>query len=99
MEFLAGKLNIPKEQAIAQIAQSNSLKLTATIRDTANLAVLIASDRRAHADRNGTQCNRRSCSGLILNRAASSLHGADTRDPGIRSHSLSFPCCPTNCAS
>lgn len=45
MEFLAGKLNIPKEQAIAQIAQSNSLKLTATIRDTANLAVLIASDR------------------------------------------------------
>lgn len=45
MEFLAGNLNIPKEQAMAQIAQSNFLKLTATIRDTANAAVLIASDR------------------------------------------------------
>ena len=34
-----------KDQAIAQIAQYNSLKVPATIQDTANGAVLIASDR------------------------------------------------------
>ena len=45
MEFLAGQLNISKDQAIAQIAQSNFLKVPATVQDTANAAVLIASDR------------------------------------------------------
>jgi NAD(P)-dependent dehydrogenase (short-subunit alcohol dehydrogenase family) len=45
MDFLAGRLNITKEQVIAQIAQSSLLKAPATVQDTANAAVLIASDR------------------------------------------------------
>ena len=45
MGFLAGQLNITKEQAIAHIAQSSFLKTPATVQDTANAAVLIASDR------------------------------------------------------
>lgn len=45
MEFLAGQLNITKDQAMAPIAQSNFLKVSATVQDTANAAVLIASDR------------------------------------------------------
>ena len=45
MEALAARFNIPKEQAMAQIAQSNFLRTTATVGDTANAAVLIASDR------------------------------------------------------
>ena len=45
MGFLAGQLNITKDQAIAQIAQSNFLKVLATVHDTANAAVLVASDR------------------------------------------------------
>lgn len=45
MDFLAGQLNITKEQAIAHIAQSSLLKKPATVQDTANAAVLIASDR------------------------------------------------------
>ena len=45
MGFLAGQLNIAKDQVIAQIAQSNFLKVPATVHDTANAAVLVASDR------------------------------------------------------
>jgi hypothetical protein len=45
MEFLAGQLHITKDQATAQIAQSSFLKVPATVQDTANAAVLIASDR------------------------------------------------------
>lgn len=45
MDFLARQLNITKEQAIAHIAQSTFLKVPATVQDTANAAVLIASDR------------------------------------------------------
>jgi NAD(P)-dependent dehydrogenase (short-subunit alcohol dehydrogenase family) len=45
MDFLSGQLNIPKDQAIAHIAQSTFLKVPATVQDTANAAVLIASDR------------------------------------------------------
>ncbi len=45
MEFVAGRLNVMKDQAMAQIAQSNFLKVPATVQDTANAAVLIASDR------------------------------------------------------
>src|SRR5215471_16379771 len=45
MDFLAGQLHITKDQAIAQVAQSSFLKVPATVRDTANAAVLIASDR------------------------------------------------------
>ncbi len=45
MDFLAGQLNITKEQAMAQIAQSNFLRVAATVQDTANTAVLLASDR------------------------------------------------------
>jgi len=44
MEHLAGQLGITKEQAIAGIMQSNFLKAAATVQDTANAAVLIASD-------------------------------------------------------
>jgi NAD(P)-dependent dehydrogenase (short-subunit alcohol dehydrogenase family) len=45
MDFLAGQLKITKDQAMAQIAQSNFLKVPATVADTANAAVLIAADR------------------------------------------------------
>jgi 3-oxoacyl-[acyl-carrier protein] reductase len=45
MGFLASQLNITKDQAMTQIAQSNFLKVAATVQDTANAAVLIASDR------------------------------------------------------
>jgi 3-oxoacyl-[acyl-carrier protein] reductase len=45
MEFVAGRMNITKEQAIGQVALSNFLKVPATTQDTANAAVLIASDR------------------------------------------------------
>ena len=45
MDFLASRLSITKEQATTQIAQSSFLKIPATIQDTANAAVLIASDR------------------------------------------------------
>jgi NAD(P)-dependent dehydrogenase (short-subunit alcohol dehydrogenase family) len=45
MEFVAGRMNITKEQAIGQVALSNFLKVPATVQDTANAAVLIASDR------------------------------------------------------
>jgi len=44
-ELIAGQRNITKDQAMAQIAQYNFLKVPATVQDTANAAVLIASDR------------------------------------------------------
>jgi 3-oxoacyl-[acyl-carrier protein] reductase len=44
MKLLAGQLNITKHQAMAQIAQSNFLRVPATVQDTANAAVLLASD-------------------------------------------------------
>jgi NAD(P)-dependent dehydrogenase (short-subunit alcohol dehydrogenase family) len=45
MEMMARQLNVPKDQAMGHIAQSNFLKVFATVQDTANAAVLIASDR------------------------------------------------------
>src|SRR5215467_2158557 len=45
MDFLANQLHITTDQAMAQIAQSNFLKVPATVQDTANAAVLVASDR------------------------------------------------------
>jgi hypothetical protein len=52
MDSLARQLNSTKDQAMAQIAQSNFLKVPATVQDTANAAVLIASDRAdVHWDR------------------------------------------------
>jgi NAD(P)-dependent dehydrogenase (short-subunit alcohol dehydrogenase family) len=45
MGFLVDQLKITKDQAIAQIVQSNFLKIAATVQDTANAAVLVASDR------------------------------------------------------
>src|SRR6516162_7220584 len=45
MEFAAGRMNITKEQAIGQVALGNFLKVPATVQDTANAAVLVASDR------------------------------------------------------
>ena len=45
MDFVAGRMNITKEQAIGQVALSNFLKVPATVQDTANAAVLIATDR------------------------------------------------------
>jgi NAD(P)-dependent dehydrogenase (short-subunit alcohol dehydrogenase family) len=44
MDAIAGRLNITRDQAISQIANSNFLKVPATVTDTANAAVLIASD-------------------------------------------------------
>jgi 3-oxoacyl-[acyl-carrier protein] reductase len=44
MEFVSGQLNITKDQAMAQISQSNFQKVPATVQDTANAAVLLASD-------------------------------------------------------
>ena len=43
--FLASRLNIARDQAMSQVAQQNFLKVPATVQDTANAAVLIASDR------------------------------------------------------
>lgn len=43
--FIAGQLNITQDEAIANLAQSSFLKVPATVQDTANAAVLIASDR------------------------------------------------------
>jgi 3-oxoacyl-[acyl-carrier protein] reductase len=45
MDFIAGRMNITRDQAIGQVAQSNFLKVPATVKDTANAAVLIASNR------------------------------------------------------
>ena len=45
MGLLAGQLHITKDQATAQIAQSKFLKIPATVQDTANAAVLVASDQ------------------------------------------------------
>ncbi|MBV9268707.1 MAG: SDR family oxidoreductase [Acidobacteriaceae bacterium] len=45
MDAIARKFSIAKDQAMAQIAMSNFLKVPATVQDTANAAVLIASDR------------------------------------------------------
>lgn len=45
MGFVAGRMGITTEQAIGQVALSNFLKVPATVKDTANAAVLIASDR------------------------------------------------------
>jgi 3-oxoacyl-[acyl-carrier protein] reductase len=45
MDFVAGRMNITRQQAIGQVALSNFLKVPATVKDTANAAVLIASDR------------------------------------------------------
>jgi 3-oxoacyl-[acyl-carrier protein] reductase len=45
MDAFVNKANITKEQAIAQIASYNFLKVPASVSDTANAAVLIASDR------------------------------------------------------
>src|SRR6516164_5500863 len=45
MGLLAGQFNITRDQAMAQIAQSNFLKVAATVQDTANAAVLMASDQ------------------------------------------------------
>jgi NAD(P)-dependent dehydrogenase (short-subunit alcohol dehydrogenase family) len=43
--LIADQRNITKDQAMEQIAQYNFLKVAATVQDTANAAVLIASDR------------------------------------------------------
>jgi NAD(P)-dependent dehydrogenase (short-subunit alcohol dehydrogenase family) len=43
--LIAGQLNITKDEVLARIAQYNFLKVAATVQDTANAAVLIASDR------------------------------------------------------
>jgi len=45
MDFVASRMNITREQAIGQVALANFLKVPATVQDTANAAVLIASDR------------------------------------------------------
>ena len=45
VDFVAAGLGITRDQAIGQIAQSTLLKVPATVADTANAAVLIASDR------------------------------------------------------
>jgi 3-oxoacyl-[acyl-carrier protein] reductase len=44
-ELAAGQLHIAKEQVLEKIAQGNWLRVAATVQDTANAAVLIASDR------------------------------------------------------
>ena len=44
-ELLARKMNITTEQAITRTGQLNFLKVPATVHDTANAAVLVASDR------------------------------------------------------
>ena len=65
LDFLAAKLNVTKDQALAQIAQSNFLKVPATVQDTANAAVLIASDRARMLT--GTVVNATAGAALDLN--------------------------------
>ena len=45
MDDLAAKMNITKDQAMAQISNLNFLKVPAGVSDTAKAAVLLASDR------------------------------------------------------
>jgi NAD(P)-dependent dehydrogenase (short-subunit alcohol dehydrogenase family) len=45
MQFVSSQLQIAPEQALEQIAQSNFLRVPATVQDTANAVVLLASDR------------------------------------------------------
>ena len=45
MGLIAGQFNITEDQAKAQFEQSNFLRTLATVQDTANAAVLIASER------------------------------------------------------
>jgi NAD(P)-dependent dehydrogenase (short-subunit alcohol dehydrogenase family) len=45
MSFLVGQLHITEDQVKAQFEQSNLLRTLATVQDTANAAVLVASDR------------------------------------------------------
>src|SRR5215472_13652872 len=45
VKLIASQLNITEDQAKAQFEQSNFLRTLATVQDTANAAVLIASDR------------------------------------------------------
>jgi NAD(P)-dependent dehydrogenase (short-subunit alcohol dehydrogenase family) len=45
MGFLASQLHITQDQAKTQFEQSNFLRALATVQDTANAAVLVASDR------------------------------------------------------
>ena len=45
IDLLAAKANAPREQMIARMASFNFLKTPAMIRDTARMAVLLASDR------------------------------------------------------
>jgi len=45
MDALAGKMNVTKDQMIARIASQNFLKVPASISDTAEAAVFLASDR------------------------------------------------------
>src|SRR5262249_39361154 len=45
MDILAGKMNVPKEQVIAVMANLNFLKVPASTSDTAKAAVFLASDR------------------------------------------------------
>lgn len=58
MEFLTGTMNITMDQAIADIANSNFLKRTASVSDTARAAVFLASD------------NARMMTGTVLNATA-----------------------------
>jgi NAD(P)-dependent dehydrogenase (short-subunit alcohol dehydrogenase family) len=44
LDFLAARMKITKEQAVERVALQNFLKVPATAQDTANAAVLIASD-------------------------------------------------------
>jgi enoyl-[acyl-carrier-protein] reductase (NADH) len=45
MEALANKMNVPKQQMIAQLDSLSFLKHSASTSDRANAAVLLASDR------------------------------------------------------
>lgn len=45
MDILSSKMNVPKEQMIARIANLNFLKVPASISDTAKAAAFLASDR------------------------------------------------------
>ena len=45
MEFVAARMKITREQAVGNLIHANFLRVHATVQDTANAAVLIASDR------------------------------------------------------
>jgi hypothetical protein len=66
MDFLAGQPRITKDQAMAEIAQSNFLKVQANVQDTAECSGAGCGRSGADDDRNGGKRNRRRWARLAI---------------------------------